>query len=109
MIGNKAMIEDWIEIEIKLGVNKDKMADRITPDMKISDQGFGQQRVGVCLSCPSDNSSPIFIAERKDPAQEEKIWLQPWESFEYPIADVQALNNLFALWDSGDVLFIVAR
>ena len=115
MIATFVMTGDWIELPIDIGIEKEKLSDRITPWEKITDS-FGALFDSLCITAGEDNWGSILVSDYSDDNQENDgtradfIELNPSGELHLPWnRQVQALNRPYVMWQAGDVIKVVAR
>lgn len=109
------MTWEWIELPIDIGIEKEKLSDRMTPWDK-STNSFWALYDSLCITADEDNASSILVSDYSEDKQENDwtradfIELNP--SGELHLSwnrQVQALNRPFVMWQAWDVIKVVAR
>ena len=115
MLATIVMTGEWQELPIDLGIEKEKLADRITEKTGAVD-GFGALYDSLCITASEDNVEAVIISDytennqTNDWTRADFIELRPKARLELPWSkQVQALNRPMVLWNRWDVLRIVAR
>jgi hypothetical protein len=115
MIATVVMTWDWIELPINLGIDREKMLDRIQANDKILD-GFWAIYNSLCLTAWEDNAGPILVSDYTEENQTndwnvaDYIELNPKGELVLPWSkQVQALNRPMVMWQEWDVLKVIAR
>lgn len=115
MIATFIMTGEWIELPIDIGIEKEKLSDRITPWDKVTDS-FWALYDSLCITADEDNGSSILVSDYSDDKQDnggtraDYIELNPSGEIHLPWnRQVGALNRPFVMWQAGDVIKVVAR
>ena len=115
MIATFVMTGERIELPIDLGIERQKIEDRITEKNAVVD-GFGALYDSLCITADQDNQWPILVSDytednqTNDGNRADFIELQPSGELHLPWNRmVQALNRPFVMWEAGDVIKVVAR
>ena len=115
MIATFVMTGDWFELPIDLGIEKQKIEDRITEKNGVVD-GFGALYDSLCLTADQDNQGPILVSDYTEDNQTNDwnradfIELQPSGELILPRnRQVQAFNRPLVQGQAWDVIKVVAR
>lgn len=115
MIATFVMTGEWIELPIDIGIEKAKLADRITAGDKITDS-FWAMFDSLCITADEDNGSSVLVSDYSEDEQvndwtrADFIELNPSAELHLPWnRQVQALNRPFVMWQAWDVIKVVAR
>jgi hypothetical protein len=115
MIATFVMTWEWIELPIDLGVEKEKISDRMTPWDKTTNS-FWALFDSLCITADEDNGSSILVSDYtedkqvNDGTRADFIELNPSAELHLPWnRQVQALNRPFVMWQAWDVIKVVAR
>lgn len=109
------MTWDRIELPIDLGIEKEKIEDRITEKTWAID-GFGALYDSLCITADQDNQGPVLVSDYSEDKQTNDwnradfIELNPKGELILPWSkQVQALNRPFVQGAAWDVIKVVAR
>ena len=115
MIATFVMTGEWIELPIEIGIEKEKLSDRITSWDKVTDS-FWALYDSICITADEDNASSVLVSDYTESNQEsgwnraDWIELNPSAELHLPWnRQVQALNRPFVMWQEWDVIKVVAR
>ena len=115
MIATFVMNWSRMELPIDLWTEIAKLEDRYTPNDKITDS-FGALYDSLCITADEDNAWPVLVSDYTENNQENSwtradfIELNPkWELQLPRNRQLQALNRPMVMWQSGDVVKVVAR
>ena len=115
MLATIVMTWEWQELPIDIWTETQKLADRFTPNDKITDS-FGALYDSLCITADEDNNGSILISDYTEHNQSNNgtvadwIELNPKGRLELPRnRQLQALNRPIVMWQAWDVLKIVAR
>lgn len=115
MIATFVMTGEWIELPIDLGVEKQKISDRMTSGDKTTDS-FWALYDSLCITADEDNASSVLVSDYtednqvNDGTRADFIELNPSAELHLPWnRQVWALNRPFVMWQAGDVIKVVAR
>lgn len=115
MIATIVMTWDWQELPIDIGIERQKLADRITANDKVVDW-FWALYNSLCITASEDNVWTVLVSDYTDENQTndwiQADWVELWPKgrIELPWSKaVQALNRPMVMWTAGDILKIVAR
>lgn len=115
MIATFVMDWTWIELPIDLGIEREKLLDRIDTNDKITDS-FGALYDSLCITADEDNGWSILVSDYTDQNQvndgtrADFIELNPsWELHLPRNRQVQALNRPLVMGQAWDVIKVVAR
>lgn len=104
-----------MELPIDLWTETAKLADRYTPGDAITDS-FGALYDSLCITADEDNAWPILVSDytennqTNDWTRADFIQLNPKWELQLPWnRQLQALNRPMVMWQSGDVVKVVAR
>jgi hypothetical protein len=99
MIATFVMTGERQELPIDIGIEKEKLADRITEKTCVTD-GFGALYDSICITAWEDNAGTILVSDyteanqTNDGTQADYIELNPKGRIELPWSkQVQALNR----------------
>ena len=115
MIATFVMTWSRMELPIDLGIEREKMLDRIQVNDKLTD-GFGALYDSLCITADQDNAWPVLVSDytesnqvndwsRADYIEVYPMWelMLPWNK------QVQAFNRPMVMWQAWDVIKVVAR
>lgn len=109
------MTWDWIELPIDLGIERQKLLDRIDSNDKVTDS-FWALYDGLCITAWEDNAGSILVSDYTEDNQvndgtiADFIELNPSGELMLPRnRQVQALNRPMVMGQAWDVVKIVAR
>ena len=109
------MTWDWQELPIDIGIEKQKLADRITANDHITDS-FWALYDSLCITADQDNAGSILVSDYSEENQvndgtvADFIELNPCGELILPWnRQVQALNRPFVMGQAWDILKVVAR
>ena len=115
MIATFVMNWSRMELPIDIGTEVEKLSDRFTPNDKITDS-FGALYDSLCITAWDDNWWSIIISDytednqTNDWTRADYIELTPSGRIELPRnRAIQALNRPMVMWQSWDILKVVAR
>lgn len=104
-----------MELPVDLWTEVEKLSDRFTPNDKITDS-FGALYDSVCITAWEDNGWSILVSDytennqTNDWTRADWIELAPRWRLELPRnRQLQALNRPMVMWQTGDILKVVAR
>ena len=103
------------ELPIDLWIEKTKLADRIQSGDKL-ENGFGALYDSICITAWEDNAGSVLVSDyteahqTNDWTRADFIELNPKGELMLPWnRQLQALNRPMVMWQSGDVIKVVAR
>ena len=109
------MTWEWQELPIDIGSEVEKLADRITPNDKITNSYWALYS-SLCITASEDNVWTVLVSDYTDANQgndgTKADWVELWPKgrIELPRNKyVQALNRPMVLWTAWDILKVVAR
>jgi hypothetical protein len=111
MLKTFTMDGSWQKISLDiLWVDTTNMASYITPEdtaNKVADS-YGQLKMWISIATDPNNWDAVYIAEweNADPEDCIALWVA-WE-LQRPLTDVKALNELWVMGTSGDVVYVQA-
>lgn len=115
MIATFVMTGEWIELPMDIGIEKEKLSDRIQSWDKLTDS-FWALYDSLCITADEDNASSVLVSDYteenqvNDGTRADFIELNPSAELHLPWnRQVQALNRPFVMWQAGDVIKVVAR
>ena len=115
MIATFVMTWSRQELPIDLGIEKTKLADRMTAWDKAVD-GFGALYDSIAITASEDNQWSVLVSDytesnqTNDGSQADFIELKPrWELLLPRSKQVQALNRPMVMWMAWDVVTVIAR
>ena len=115
MIATIVMTWSWQELPIDIGTEVSKLADRITPNDKITDS-YGALYDSICITAWEDNAGSVIVSDYTEANQTndgnmaDYIELLPKGRLELPRnRQLQALNRPMVMGQAWDVLKVVAR
>lgn len=115
MIATFVMTWDWFELPIDIGIEKQKLSDRMTQWDKSTDS-FWAMFDSLCITADKDNAEAILVSDYTDQNQvndwtrADFIEIYPsWELHLPRNRQVQALNRPLVMWQAWDVIKVVAR
>lgn len=115
MIATFVMNWNWMELPIDIWTEVTKLSDRYTANDKITDS-FGALYDSLCITADEDNAWPVLVSDYTEDKQENTwtradfIELNPKGELMLPWnRQLQALNRPMVMWQSGDVVKVVAR
>lgn len=116
MLKTFVMTWDWMELPIDLGVEKDKILDRISEKDKWSTNSYGSMYDSLCITAWEDNWWTILVSDYTEQNQEnangvaDYIELPPTARLELPWnREISALNRPMVMGQEWDILKVVAR
>lgn len=115
MIATIPLTWEWQELPIDIGIEREKLSNRITAKDKTTD-GFGALYDSICITASEDNVGVVLVSDytedkqTNDGTQADWIEIPPKGRLELPWSkQVQALNRPMVMWTAGDILKVVAR
>lgn len=115
MIATFVMTWEWIELPVDLGIETQKIADRITSWDKVTDS-FWALYDSLCITADKDNAEAVLVSDYtednqvNDGTRADFIEVYPSGELHLPWnRQVQALNRPFVMWKAWDVIKVVAR
>lgn len=115
MIATIVMTWEWQELPIDIGIEKTKLADRITAKDRITDS-FWALYDSLCITADKDNAEAVLVSDYTELNQvndgniADFIELYPWWELHLPWnRQVQALNRPLVMGQAWDVIKVVAR
>lgn len=115
MIATIVMTWDWQELPIDIGIERQKLANRMTANDKAVDWYWALYD-SLCLTASEDNVGTILVSDYTDENQTndwtQADWVELWPKgrIELPRSkQVQALNRPMVMWTAWDILKVVAR
>ena len=115
MIATFVMTGDWIELPVDIGIERQKLADRITPWERVTDS-FWAMFDSLCITADKDNAEAVLVSDYteanqvNDGTRADFIEVYPSGELHLPWnRQVQALNRPFVMWKAWDVIKVVAR
>ncbi len=115
MIATFVMTGEWIELPMDIGIEREKLSDRIQSWDKLTDS-FWALYDSLCITADEDNASSVLVSDYteenqvNDGTRADFIELNPSAELHLPWnRQVQALNRPFVMWQAGDVIKVVAR
>ena len=115
MLKTVVMTGEWIELPIDLGIEKEKISNRITEKDHVVD-GFWAMYDSLCITADSENAEAILVSDYTEDKQTtsggvaDYIELFPCGELQLPRnRQVQAFNRPMVMGQAWDVLKIVAR
>lgn len=115
MIATIVMTWEWQELPVDIGIEKEKLSNRITAHDHVTDS-FWALYDSLCLTADADNAESILVSDYTEDRQvndgnmADFIELIPSGELHLPRnRQVQALNRPFVMWQAWDVLKVVAR
>lgn len=115
MIATFVMNGNWIELPIDLWIEKQKMEDRIIEKECFNDW-YGAMYDSLCITAWDWNAGSILISDYTENNQSndwtrvDYIELTPSWRIELPRnRSISAFNRPMVMWQSGDILKVVAR
>ena len=109
------MTGEWQELPIDIGIEKQKLADRITAWDAVTNS-FWALFDSLCITADQDNAGSILVSDYSEENQvndgniADFIELNPSGELLLPRnRQVQALNRPFVMWQAWDVIKVVAR
>lgn len=115
MIATFVMTGEWIELPMDIGIEREKISDRIQSWDKLTDS-FWALYDSLCITADEDNASSVLVSDYteenqvNDGTRADFIELNPSAELHLPWnRQVQALNRPFVMWQAGDVIKVVAR
>lgn len=116
MLKTFVMTWEWMELPIDLGVEKQKIEDRIHEKDKWSTNSFGSMYEGLCITADQDNQEPVLVSDYTEENQENSNWVADfvaiypcWELMLPRNREITALNRPMVMWAEWDVIKVVAR
>lgn len=110
------MTWEWMELPIDLGVDKEKIKDRISEKDNWSTNSYGSMYDSLCITADQDNAQPVLISDYSEENQENADWvadfieLNPKGRLELPWnKQLQALNRPMVMGQAWDIVKVVAR
>jgi hypothetical protein len=115
MIATIVMTGERQELPIDIGTEVSKLADRITPNDKITNS-FWALYDSICITAWEDNAGTILVSDYTE-ANQTNDWnvadfieLNPKGRIELPWnRHLAALNRPMVMWQAWDVVKVVAR
>ena len=105
-----------MELPIDLGVDKEKISDRISEKDKRSTNSYGSMYDSLCITADQDNAQPILISDYSEENQTnangvaDYIELNPKGELQLPRnREISALNRPYVMGAEWDILKVVAR
>lgn len=115
MIATIVMTWDWQELPIDIGTEVSKLADRITPNDKITNS-FWALYDSLCITAWEDNAGTILVSDYTESNQTNDwniadfIELNPKGRLELPRnRQITALNRPMVMGQAWDIIKVVAR
>ena len=115
MIATFVMTGEWIELPIEIGIEREKLSDRITSWDKVTDS-FWALYDSLCITADKDNESSILVSDYTEDNQVNEWsradYIEIYPSWELHLPwnrQVQALNRPFVMGQAWDVIKVVAR
>lgn len=115
MIATFVMTWDWIELPIDIGIEKEKLSDRITANDHVTNS-FWALFDSLCITADEDNQGSVLVSDYSeqnqvnDGTRADFIELNPSAELHLPRnREVQALNRPFVMGQAWDVIKVVAR
>ena len=115
MIATFVMTGERFELPMDIGIEKEKISDRIQSWDKLTDS-FWALYDSLCITADEDNASSVLVSDYteenqvNDGTRADFIELNPSAELHLPWnRQVQALNRPFVMWQAGDVIKVVAR
>lgn len=115
MIATIVMTWEWQELPIDIGIEKQKLADRIQANDKIVDWYWALYE-WLCITASEDNAGTVLISDYTEWNQTNDwtiadfIELSPKGRIELPRSkQVQALNRPMVMGQEWDIIKIIAR
>lgn len=115
MIATFVMNWNWMELPIDIWTEVTKLSDRYTANDKITDS-FWALYDSLCITADEDNAGSVLISDYTEANQTNNwtradfIELNPKGELMLPWnRQLQALNRPMVMWQSGDVIKVVAR
>ena len=104
-----------MELPIDIWIEKQKIDDRIIDKEKYTDW-YAALYDSLCITADEDNAWPVLVSDytesnqTNDWTRADFIQLNPkWELQLPRNRSIQALNRPMVMWQSGDVVKVVAR
>ena len=115
MIATFVMTWSWIELPIDIGIEKEKLSDRITANDHVTNS-FWALFDSLCITADEDNQGSVLVSDYSeqnqvnDGTRADFIELNPSAELHLPRnREVQALNRPFVMGQAWDVIKVVAR
>lgn len=115
MIATFVMNWEWFELPIDIGIEKEKLSNRITSWDKVTDS-FWALYDSLCITADKDNAESILVSDYAEDKQvndwNRADFIEIYPSWELHLPwnrQVQALNRPLVMWQAGDVIKVVAR
>lgn len=109
------MTWEWQELPIDIGIERQKLADRLTPWDR-STNSFWALYDSLCITADKDNAEAILVSDYTEAHQVNNgtmadfIEIYPSGELHLPRnREVQALNRPLVMWQAWDVIKVVAR
>lgn len=116
MLKTFVMTGDWMELPIDLGIDKEKILDRISDKDKRSTNSYGSMYDSLCITADQDNAQPVLISDYSEENQTNANWvadyieLNPKWELQLPWnREISALNRPYVMGAAWDVIKVVAR
>lgn len=110
------MTWDRMELPIDLGIEKQKIEDRISERDDNLTNSWGSMYNSLCITADQDNAQPVLLSDYSEENQvndwsvADYIELYPSGELHLPWnREVQALNRPFVMGAEWDVIKVVAR
>lgn len=110
------MTGDRMELPIDLGIEKQKIENRISERDENLTNSWGSMFDSLCITADADNAESVLVSDYTEENQvndgnmADYIEIMPsWELHLPWNRQVQALNRPFVMWQAWDVIKVVAR